>query len=347
MRYEKRFSLACFFILAFVLTLLNPVHSTARDKPEYEIKFATVAPEGSTWMRVMRALDDELREATEGVVGFKIYPGGVQGDEPDVLRKMRFGQLHAAGYTGNGLGEILPDVRVLELPFLFRNKEEIDHITGLFFDRFDAAFRERGFVLLGWTEVGSVHFFSNKPVRGADDIHGARVWSWEGDPLARALFNAFGIVPRSLPLTEVLTALQTGMIDAVYTTPLAAISLQWFTRVKYMNTYPLTNATGAVLMTKKMFDRIPPEQRDTLLEVSRRRLHELTRLSRRDNDASIEQLVRSGITLIDTPPGELAEFKAVGEQVKRKLTGELFSEEILNEVVEALERYRANNAGSE
>ncbi|HEB84936.1 MAG TPA: ABC transporter substrate-binding protein [Bacteroidetes bacterium] len=330
-------------LLLALAALLAPRAAGGADKPEYLIKFATIAPDGSTWMKVMRSLDEEVRRATGGEVGFKLYPGGVQGDEFDVLRKMRFGQLHAAGFTGNGLGEILPDVRILELPFLFESKDEIDYITDRFYDFFDAAFREKGFVLLGWTEVGYVYLFSKTPIRDDREIKGVKVWAWQGDPLARTLFEELGVTPVPLSLPEVLTGLQTGMIDAVYSSPLGALSLQWFTRVKYMNPQPLTNSTGAVLMTLNRFSRLPVEDREKLKEISRRYLRELTLLSRADNAAAIEQLMKSGIRMSEPPDSEaLARFRAAGERVKQRLAGSLFDPDLLAQVEKALADYRAS-----
>jgi TRAP-type C4-dicarboxylate transport system substrate-binding protein len=271
-----------------------------------------------------------------------MYPGGVQGDEPDVLRKMRFGQLQGAGFTGNGLGEILPEMRILELPFLYRDKAEIDYILDRFTDYFDKAFREKGYVLLGWTEVGYVYFFSNVPIRTIDDVRGIKVWTWQGDPLAAKLFQALSVTPVPLSVTEVLTALQTGMVDAVYTAPMAAISLQWFTRTKYMNLSPLTNSMGAVLMTKNLFDKIPPDEQKTLLEISRRKLRELTVHTRQDNKTAIETLQKAGVMMIPAPPPEeLAKYREVGQEVRQKLIGELYPASLLEAIEKALDEYRS------
>ncbi len=315
--------------------------SSGFAKPSVQIKFATLAPEGSTWMNVMRELDSELQTATNGEVGFKLYPGGVQGDEPDVLRKMRFGQIHSAGFTGNGLGEILPDVRVLELPFFFNSKEEVDLITTNLYDEFDNAFREKGFVLLGWTEVGYVYFFGNSPIQDISDLDGIRIWSWEGDPLARIMFEELNVTPIPLALTEVLTGLQTGMLDAVYTTPLAAMSLQWFTRVKYINQFPITNATGAILMTTKQFEKIPEQYRDDVISISRGKLRELTLKSRLDNTKSIEELQKSGLTIAPAPSAaQLEVFNRVGVSVKNRMRNKLISDEVMQMVESELDAYR-------
>ena len=247
---------------------LGPSEAEAARK--HRIKFATLAPEGSTWMNVMRDFARGVKQKTGGQVRFRIYAGGVQGDEKDVVRKMRIGQIHSAGFTGVGLGEILPETRVLELPFLFFREEESDFVHKRVGPRLSAAFEGKGFVLLGWAEVGLVRLFSKRAIRTQDDLTHAKVWAWEGDPLVKAYFQALRITPITLSITEVLTSLQTGLIDTVYASPLAAIALQWFTRVEYMTALPISNGTGAVLISKKTFDRLSPKQQTVLKEEAKR-----------------------------------------------------------------------------
>lgn len=327
------------FILVFMLPL--GVWGARKKRAKYEIKFATVAPEGSTWMLKMEEMDKEIREATDGEVGFRFFAGGVQGDEVDVIRKMRINQLHGAGFTGNGLGEILPEIRILEVPFMFNNKKEVDHITSTFFDYFDSKFRDKGFVLLGFVEVGYVYLFSNEPIHGGNDLRGMKVWSWEGDPLAKALFAGFDITPVPMALPEVLTGLQTKMIDAVYCAPYAAVGLQWFSRVQYMNKMPLTNSTGAVLISKKRFEKIPAQYQDTVLSICKKHLKGLTNLTRADNQEAIKVMADNGIEMIDPPVGkEKEEFETVGAKVKKELIGTLYDETLLKRVEKELEAFR-------
>ncbi|MCB2210956.1 TRAP transporter substrate-binding protein DctP [bacterium] len=330
------------FTIAVVLT---GAFTAFADKPEHEIKFASIAPEGTAWMAQMHQLDKDVRTATNGKVGFKLYPGGVQGDEPDVLRKMRFNQIHAAGFTGNGLGEILPEVRILELPFFFNSKEEVDIVLDTYTERFDQAFREKGYVLLGWTEVGYVYFFSNTPIRNMDDLKGIKVWTWQGDPLAAALFDAMNITPVPLSVTEVMTALQTGMIDAVYTAPMAAVSMQWFTRTKYMNTMPLTNSMGAVLLSKRIWDKLSEEEQNSLLSISRKQLRELTNITRADNEKSIKQLEEAGLTMIPPPDDSvMQQYRQIGLDVRNNLAGKLYSQDLLTQIKQTLDTYRSDVA---
>jgi TRAP-type C4-dicarboxylate transport system substrate-binding protein len=148
---------------------------------KFIIKFATLAPEGSTWLKVMEEMNADISQETGGEVVFKIYPGGIQGDEKDVLRKIRLGQLHSAGFTGVGLGEILSEARILDSPMLFRKNEEVDYVTSLLYDDFSARFEDKGYVLLGWTEVGFVYVFGNSPILSLKDLKGTKMWMWEGE----------------------------------------------------------------------------------------------------------------------------------------------------------------------
>jgi len=308
---------------------------------EYEIKFATLATEGSTWMNVMNELNDDIQKSTNGKLKFKIYSGGVFGDEKEVLGNMRFGQVHCAGFAGNGLGMILPEIRVLELPYLYKNYNEIDYINERFYDRFSESFEKKGFVLLGWAEVGFVHIFTKTPVSNIEDIKNLkRLWAWEGDPLAEATFRAFGVSPIQLPLLDVSTSLQTGLIDVVYTSPLAAIALQWFTRVKYMISEPMVNACGALLIDKKYFDRMPSDLQITLKEKCRNYMRKLVILSREDNKKSIEVLKENGIEVIKLGEESEKEFEKIGVEVRNKLVGKLYSKEFLDEILTALYEFR-------
>lgn len=305
------------------------------------IKFATLAPEGSTWMNIMKEMDSEIQKQTSGRVRFKIYPGGVSGDEKDVVRKMRLGQLHAAGFSGVGLGEILPSVRVLDLPFLFENEKELDFIQEKYFEYFSKAFEEKGHILLGWAEVGPVYIYSNQEIHSLSDMKGVKMWMWEGDPLAAALFRALDLSPYPLSITDVLMALQTGMIDTVYVSPLGAISLQWFTKAKYMADLPMAVSNGAVTIDKKQFLKLSPDDRKIIKDVAASSLKKLTLASRQDNGKSIQLMKEYGIKIIAiTDPAKVEEFRGVGAPVRKELTGKLFPEELIEGIMKDLEGLR-------
>ncbi|MBN1106114.1 MAG: TRAP transporter substrate-binding protein DctP, partial [Deltaproteobacteria bacterium] len=184
----KKISFVAALMMSFIAGLLF-LSSSAQGAERTLIKFATLAPEGSAWMKTMREMDKTVREKSQGQVAFRLYAGGVAGDELDVLRKIRVGQIHSAAFSGVGFGGILPMVRVLDLPFLFRDYGEIDRVHEELEDYFSDRFREKGFELLSWAEVGNVHLFSQEPIRRIGDMARLKVWSWTGDPIAKETFT--------------------------------------------------------------------------------------------------------------------------------------------------------------
>jgi TRAP-type C4-dicarboxylate transport system substrate-binding protein len=309
------------------------------------IKFATLAPEGSTWMKVMRDLDAELQEKTGGQLKFKMYPGGISGDEKDVVKKVRIGQLHAAGFTGVGLGEIAPDVRILDAPWLFRDVSEADYIYKKFDKELTGAIEKAGYVLLGWTELGRVYVFSKDPIDGIESMKRAKMWVWEGDPIAQAAYKAIGVSPIPLSVVDVMSSLQSGLIDAVYGPPMGVVALQWFTKCRHIYSLPIADAAGAVLLSKKIFDELPADQRKVLREASAKHLRALTLLSRRENETALDSLRKQGLKMSAKPSPETMQlYRDLGRSARRELAGKLYSAELLEKVEKALEDLRGGKA---
>ncbi len=325
-------------LLALVLMLLLAGQATARTTV---IKFATVAPRNSAWMNSMLELDRELQELTGGEVRFKFYPGGVQGDEKDVLRKIRIGQLHAAGFTGVGMGAVNPDSRILDLPFLFNSSEEVDLVTDLYHEDFAGGFRAGGMELLGWTEVGLVRFFTNAPINRIEDLQEMKLWVWQDDPLARDFFHKLGVAPIPLSLTDVLSGLETGMIDAAYASPYGGAVLQWHTRIDHVSQMPVANAAGAILISRERFDRLDDRQQRILLELCGKYARRITLDSRRENSRTLELFQQEGITL-DPPPGgvERQRLLDAARAVQAELAGEMYDPELFGKVQRALSEQR-------
>jgi len=309
-----------------------------------QIKFATVAPEGSTYLKVLREYTSEVEKLTNGKVTFKIYPSQIQGDEKDVLRKIRLGQLHSAGFTGVGLGEIMSEIRVLELPMLFRNSDEVDYITSKFYDLFDKKFEENGFIILGWADVGFAYVFSQKPIASINDLKGVKMWMWEGDPVAEATFKSLGVSAIPLSLTDVLTSLQTNLIEAVYVPPLPCVTLQWYTRLNTMTDVPLANVSGAVLISKKMFDKLEPEHQKILRDKGREYMARLVQESREDNQEAIELMKQNGIQIVKVSEEHLREFETAARRAHQDLVGKLYPRELLDQVTNSIEEFRAGKA---
>ncbi len=305
------------------------------------IKFATVAPEGSTWMNTMKELDKTIREKTQGQIAFRVYAGGVAGDELDALRKIRIGQLQSAAFSGVGFGQILPAVRVLDLPFLFMNYKEIDLVHKELEVFFAEQFRQKDFELLSWAEVGNVHLFSQEPIRKVGDLAKLKVWTWSGDPIAKETFSAMGTNPVPLAITDVTTALNTGMIDTVYAPPLGAIALQWNLSVKYMTSLPLAHSTGAILVSKNFVQKIPAEHFKIVKDEFHRSMERLTLELRKQTEESVALLEKGGIKILPAPQeADLKEFYKVHDRVALALTGKVYPKEVLDRVYDILKKNR-------
>ncbi len=324
-----------------VIIILCLLFSLPASGQQYLIKFATLATEGSTWINVMKEYDKTIRKESGNRIGFRIYAGGVQGDEKDYIRKIKLGQLQAAGVTGNGLTTVAPSLRLLDCPFLFHSYAEADYVHQRFDKEFNSAFEQNGFVNLGWTEVGFAYVFTADPVRTPADMKNVKMWMWEGDPIAEAAFTALGIHPIPLSITDVMTSLQTGLINGVYTSPYAAVALQWYTHVKNMLDVPLADVSGSVLISKKTFDALPADLKEILLRNGQKYMRQLTELNRIDNEKAIQTLRKNGITINEPPSAQTAaSYEDVGKKARAMLTGKLFSKELADRVEAAVAEYR-------
>ncbi len=330
----------CRLSLLFMALLVSPGSPAA---PRYVIKFATLAPPGTTWMNLMQEWDTELRAKSNGRIGFKFYPGGVQGDEPEVLKKMRFNQLQGGAFTGYGIGRMYSPARVMELPFLFRDSDEIDYVRHQFMTQFRKGFADNGYELLGWMEVGFVHIFSKKPLRSLDEMKSHRVWLWQGDPMGEAFFKASGISPVPLSIVDVYTSLSTGLIDTVYAPPLGAIALQWFTKTPYVSTVPLTDGIGGLIVSKRFYDGLPADLQALLSETGQATGEKLIAATRVDNQKSLLTLKERGLEFVEPGEGmsetELLDLRdrAAAELVK----SDYIPASVFDKTRQLLEQYRS------
>jgi len=321
--------------LCLVAGIAGGASLAVAQTPAVQLKIATVAPEGTTWMQVMREIDAAVRKETGNAVGFKIYPGGVQGDEMVVLRKVRSGQLHGGGLTGRGLGSIAPALRVMELPFLISSYAQVDQVRAALNPRFEAIVREAGYTVLGWADVGFVYIFSRQPVADQASLKSTKMWLWEGDPLAEALFKAAGIVPVPLAITDVMTSLQTRLVDGVYTSPLGCLSLQWFSRVENYTDMPLTFATGAVVVSNAAWESVPPQHRATVQRICAEKFAALIRRARQEDAEALVQIEKNGVHKVAVSAAERARFEAIGRTVWKEETGKLYPQDLLDAVLAA------------
>ncbi|MBN2279972.1 MAG: TRAP transporter substrate-binding protein DctP [Candidatus Marinimicrobia bacterium] len=322
-------------LIFFVLfTSILPANETI-------IKMATIAPEGTSWMKEMHAFEDRITELTDGKIKFKTYAGGVMGGEIDMLRKMRYGQVDAAAFTGVGLGEILPEVRVLELPFMFQNSEEVDFVFNALLSDFQQKFLEKGFYFVSWAETGFVYLFTQTQVQNARDLQNTKMWLWKDDPLAREVFDVMDIPAVPLDVTDVYTSLQANLVNGFYISPYACIAMQWFTKAEFMLNYPLTHSLGGVLMTRKKMESLPKELQSILIEETQKGIRQIVLQTREENAKSMDILQQNGIKLVD-PENEsvISQFKQAGDETALALVGKLYPQETLNKVKSLLDEYR-------
>jgi len=273
-----------------------------------QIKLAVLVPEGTTWGNSLKKFSKDVSSLTGGEVNFKIYYGGVSGDEPDVLRKVRIGQLHGGIFTGKTLGDINGDVRVMEIPFTFyQNQKKASETLVKLTPQFDFAFKAKGFVNLGFYEIGQVYVVSTKKVSNLNELKGVKIWSWEGDPLVGAMLDSLKLVSVPLALPDVLSSLSTGIINAAYAPPLAILALQWNTKVKYLVDFPTAFSIGALLISDKVWSKIKPDHQQKILMISKKYVKEANDKSVEESESSKQLLKKSGIEFVSFPE---ADYKA-------------------------------------
>jgi len=280
-----------------VLLLFGFSCFSVHAEEQYILKFALLIPSDTAWMKEVDAWANDVYKKSNGRLKFKIYPGGVMGDEPDVLRKIRSNQLQGGFFTGYGIGRIYSPARVLEMPFLFRNTDESDFVRKNVMPEIEVGFIQKGFELLGWPEVGFIHFFSKQPITSFDDVRHRRIWLWSGDPLGEAFFKAADIDPIPLSIMDVYTQLAAkhGSIDTVYTSTFGAIALQWYSKLKYATHIPLTNAIGGVIVSNHFYNKLPADLQQLLKTTGEKLGHDIRLRAREENIQSIGLLEANGI----------------------------------------------------
>ena len=327
---------------ALLGTLILSISGLAHAADTYVLKFSTLAPQGSTWMKAFDAWGRELATKSQGRLTVKFYPGGISGDETDMLRKIRFGQLQGAALSGHGIGEIFPPARILETPFLFRDHDEIDAVRAKIQPVIDAGFRNNQYELIAWMEVGNIHFFSSKPLASLEELSRRRIWQWQGDRFIDAFFNANGWSSVALPITEVYTGLSTGLVDTVISTPLASIALQWASKTPYMSTQPMATGIGAVVVSNKFYTSLPADLRALLKSAGGPLSEKLIADTRRDDMKALAVLERSTQPMVGMQKVSIAEQVRLARKAVEALEAKSYLNAELNRQVDAeLARYRS------
>jgi TRAP-type C4-dicarboxylate transport system substrate-binding protein len=295
------------------------------------LKLAVLTPEGTTWSNSLKDMAKEIKTATNGDVELKIYYGGVAGDEPDVLRKIRVKQLHGGIFTGKTLGEIYGDVRALELPFNFkldRNKayQTLVKMT----PTFNAGFTKKGFKTLGYYEVGLIYLVSTKKATNMDELKGLKIWAWEGDQLVATMVESLKLVSVPLALPDVLASLSTGVIDAAYSSPLGILALQWQTKIKYLVDFPVAYSVAAFLISESEWAKVKPASQKIIEDIAKKYSDIANQTTIKENEDALASLKKINIEFLKFPESDMKKGDAIRADVVNKLKGKLISAEAIN-----------------
>jgi TRAP-type C4-dicarboxylate transport system substrate-binding protein len=306
-----------------------------------KFKIATLAPAGTTWMKEMKLGAKRIDEKTDGRVRLKFYPGGVMGNEQSVHRKIKVGQLHGGAFTSGGLSKVYPDIQVLSLPMLFNSLDEVDYVRSKIDEKLKNGMEQQGFVLLGIAEGGFARILSKEPLTDLEAIRSSKVWIPEGDTMVLETYNTLGISPISLPISDVFTGLQTGLIETVSITPTAAIAFQWHSSTGYITDTPIIYIIGVLAVQKKSFDKINAEDQIIVKQEITDVFKKLDTLNRSDNENAQDALKNQGIKFVKPSPEELSRWKTLSAQSIANMTNEgVVSQGAVDEVMQHLSDFR-------
>ncbi len=320
-------------VLAFLVPG-QPAAEASTQKPTV-IRFASLVPAASVYMRILKAWSRSLKKESEGRLELRYYTGGSQGDERDFIRKIRIGQMDAAAVSTVGLGIVVRPVLVLGVPRLIETYDQLDRVRKVMYARFEKMFDEAGFTLLAWSDAGKVRILSAKEFARPSDLKARRPWAWKDDPVFDGFLKAIGANPVRLGVPEVYPALQTGMVDTVPCSSLGALALQWYTKLKYVAKQNFGVLVGAVIIKKKKFDSLLPKDQGILRDTAQRAAHALDSRVRDDDDNAYQTLLKRGLIEVDTEP-HAAAWTAAANETRESLVGRIYSRSLLRAVEAAV-----------
>jgi TRAP-type C4-dicarboxylate transport system substrate-binding protein len=309
------------------------------------IKLATLVPEGSVWGKALEEMGAEWKGATDGRVDLRIYPGGVAGDDPDVVRKMRIGQLHAATLTVTGLAEIDESFEIFGVPLVFDSYQELYEVLDRMEEELAAKLEAKGFVLLHWGYGGWAQLFSKRPIRTVAELKAQKLFVWAGDDARVQLWKKVGFHPVPLAGTDILTGLQTGLIDVLPSPPIAALSFQWFRQTPYMLDLGAGPLVGGTVVVQRVWDGLSEADREALRRSAKALEARLEAAVPDQDRAAVEEMTQRGLEV--TTPSDPAEWQAIAEQFARQAREEqIVPGAMLDRLLEARDAVRAANGGN-
>lgn len=310
-------------IRRLLLSILLLAFTPALLAQTQTLRLATLAPDGSPWMRELRAAAEQVKAETGGRVEIRYFPGGVMGNDQAVLRRIRQGgQLQGGVLTSSELSLVYPDAPVYTLPFMFANWAEIDRVRPKVDPLLAAGFAERGFHMLGASGVGFAYLMSAKPMAGVEDVRRAKLWVPQNDAVAEMTFREGGASPIPLPIGDVFTSLQTGMVDMVANTPAGTVALQWHGRLKTLYDLPLVYVVGFIVVDQRAWSRIAPADQAIVDRIFKAASARVDQTIRRDDVAALEAMKKQGLNVVTPTPADAEYFREVGRRVLARLEAE-------------------------
>jgi TRAP-type C4-dicarboxylate transport system substrate-binding protein len=330
----------CAGLLSFLVLATGIAPARAEN---VELRIATLAPDGSDWMKEFDKAAAEVKEKTSGRVTLKYFAGGQQGDERDYIRKIKLGQLDGAGVTSIGLSMIDESIRVLELPMLFKDVGEVDYVADMMWGYFQKKFEAKGFKLNDRGEVGWIYVISKDKLETLDQIRAAKIWQWGDDNLIGTMFKKLKLTGVPLGVPEVDSSLTSGRITAAYGSPYAAVALQWFSKVKYMTSMPMSFAIGASVIALSATKKVSADDQKVVESIGKSSAKKLRKVIRKANDEAKGTMAKRGIKIVVTPQATIDAFEKAAKEVQEELTGKIFSKQELEMVIKYRDQYRAKN----
>ena len=318
-------------LLAAILVGLPGTVPSTRAEESTTLRIASLAPAGSSWMKVLNAWKKTLEGETDGRLKLRFYPGGSQGDERDFVRKMRVGQLDGGVVTMTGMSMLVRPMVILVLPDFLDTYEKLDRVRQKMAKDFEKMFDDEGFMMVAWGDAGKTRLFSQNKIEQPSDIKSMRPWMWKDDLVFIEFYDVIGASGVRLGVPEVYPGLQTKMVDVVTSSALTAVALQWYTRVKYMTGHNTAIIAGGMVMRKEKIEGLPPDLKDAFLRTSERVETLLNRTIRRDDQKAYDVVIKKGIIATDTSKYR-AEWDAAAKQVRDRMTGRVFSKSLLQAV---------------
>jgi TRAP-type C4-dicarboxylate transport system substrate-binding protein len=315
------------------LIFLFCASSFSHAAPQHLFKIGSLAPPGSVWIAQFEKFGAEVEEKTGGAVSFRTYPGGVMGDDQAMYRKMRVGQLHGGGFTMTGISAVVPDFRVMSIPFLYKTYEEVDHVREGLFPAFVKRFEDKGLALIALTEVGFIYAMSTKPIATFTDLQQSVNWSPSGDPVAEQFLAALDITPVQLSIPDVLSSLQSGLVETVYNSLYGSIVLQWFSKAKYIVDQPYGYAYGAFALDGKKYKSLPAEYREIIQKAAATHFAVLLDQTRQSNMESKGVLEQQGCRFLPVDGKTIETLQARRDLAVKKLVPAYLSQDIYDRAV--------------